>query len=189
MKQTLALFSAVHVVLFSMVFPAPRTRKSRNCYDCAIVCGYFANEDGSPSEFMKTRVEKAAELLHEGKVRSIIFSGAAVYNKYVEAEVMADYAESLGVPQENMILEKQAVSTYHNMLYSRQVMQEHGYRSCAIVTNVWHLRKASHYAAKFGLDYVMCAAKEPEGVRGRETWWHCVKTNVHMYLNMFRGYW
>ena len=102
---------------------------------------------------------------------------------------MADYAKSLGVPQENMILEKQAVSTYHNMLYSRQVMQEHGYRSCAIVTNVWHLRKANHYAVKFGMDYVMCAAKEPEGVSEGETWWHCVKTNVHMYLNMFRGYW
>ena len=189
MKRIITRFSIVNAALFSAVFPAPKTRKEHLSYDCAVVCGYFANEDGSPSDFMKTRVEKAAELLKAGKVRCIIFSGAAVYNSYVEAKVMADYARELGVDETDILLETEALSTYHNLLYSREVMREHGLKSCAVVTSEWHLRKADHYARKFGLDYVMCAAKEPVGVSRIETLWHCVCTNVHMYLNMFRGYW
>ena len=70
-------------------------------YDCMIVCGYPAKENGEPSELMKTRVERAVELWENKRASYLIFSGAAVANRHVEAQVMKSYAVSLGVPKDN----------------------------------------------------------------------------------------
>lgn len=100
---------------------------------------------------------------------------------------MKAYAGSLGVPREYLITEKQSVSTYHNMMHSKDVMKMCGFQNCVVVTSGWHLRKANHYARKFGLDYVMCKSGSREGVCRNSI--RCAVTNLHMYFNMFRGYW
>ena len=153
------------------------------------MCGYPAGDGGEPSEVMKSRVKKAAELWKKKKVGYIIMSGGAVRNEFAEAEVMKDYARSLGVPQEYLAAEKQSVSTYHNMKYSKEAMEVRGFRSCVVVTSGWHLRKANHYARKFGLCYVMCRAEPPEGEGMLTGLFRCIGTNLHMYFNLYRGYW
>lgn len=187
-KKVLMTFLGLNAGLFCYMFPTPKKRAEKPMYDCAIVCGYFANEDGTPSDYMKTRVEEGVRLWKERKVRCLILSGAAVRNEHVEAEIMKAYALSLGAPEECIYEEKQAVSTYHNMLYAKEIMEREGLESCAVVTNGWHLRKANHYARKFDLDYVMCEAKNPDGESKLLTLWRNVSTNLHMYGKMFRGY-
>ena len=83
-----AAFCLVHFTIFSLEFRWPQTRWRRHVYDCAVVCGYPAEADGSPSRILKTRVERAAELWKAGKVRFLLLSGGAVGNGFVEAEVM-----------------------------------------------------------------------------------------------------
>ena len=95
-----AVSGLVHLVIFSLEFCWPQTRCKRRVYDCAVVCGYPAEADGSPSRILKTRVERAAELWKAGKVRFLLLSGGAVGNGFVEAEVMKAYAEDLGVDPE-----------------------------------------------------------------------------------------
>lgn len=189
LRKSLSFFIFINMALFCVIFPRPKKRWKKNIYDCAIVCGCGANADGTPSELMKTRVEKAVELWKDKKVKYLILSGSSVGNEYIEAEVMKAYAQSLGVPEEYMIEEKQAVSTYHNLLHSKELMEEHHLKDCIVVTNGWHLRKANHYARKFKYDYVMSAAKNPDKEKKIMTLWRYVITNLHMYLNMFRGYW
>ena len=181
--------AAVNSAVFCTVFPRPQKRWKKEKYDCAIVCGCGVNPDGTPSGYLKTRVEKAAELWRNGKVNILIMSGAAVQNEFIEAEAMKEYAVTLGIPEEVILEEKKAVSTYHNLLYSKEKMQEQGFKDCVVVTNGWHLRKANHYAKKFKLDYVMSAAKNPVGETICMTLWRYVSVNLHMYFNMFRGYW
>lgn len=188
MKKLLSAFLAINIVIFCTMFRKPCKHWKKRQYDCAIVCGYFANPDGTPSEFMKTRVNKGVDLWKRGKVKSLIFSGGAVYNEYVEAEVMKKYAMELGIPETAILMEKQAVSTYHNMLHAKDIMADQRFRDCVVVTNGWHLRKADHYARKFKLDYVMAQAENPEGEPVLKTLWLLVKTNIHMYINMYRGY-
>ncbi len=72
--------------------------------DVIIVLGFPAQDDGKPSPLMKTRVEKAVELFYEGYAPTVIFSGSAVNNEFVEAEVMTSYAESLGVPKTAILM-------------------------------------------------------------------------------------
>lgn len=189
MKKIIAIFFGIHAVIFEIVFPRPRKRWDRDRYDCAIVCGYPADDTGKPSGPMKARVKKAAQLWKKKKVNYIILSGGAVRNTFSEAEVMKDYAGSLGIPQEYLVTEKQSVSTYHNMMYSKDVMKMCGFQNCVVVTSGWHLRKANHYARKFGLSYVMCKSDRPEGEGMFLGLLWCAVTNLHMYFNMFRGYW
>lgn len=181
-----AAFCLVHFTIFSLEFRWPKTRWRRRVYDCAVVCGYPAEADGSPSRILKTRVERAAELWKTGRVRFLILSGGAVGNEFVEAEVMKAYAKELGVDPEVIRVECQAVSTYHNLKYASEIMKKEGWQDCAVVTNRWHLRKADHYARKFGLEYVMCPAADGES--RRKAVWRWICTNVHMYVNYYRGY-
>lgn len=187
-KKIVAAFAALNIGIFCVMFPKPKKRADKVKYDCAIVCGYFANDDGTPSEYMKTRVNEGIRLWKEGKVNTLILSGGAVQNEHVEAEVMKRYALELGVPEEVIFEEPKAVSTYHNMLYAKEIMDAEGFSSCAVVTNGWHLRKANHYARKFKLDYVMSEAKNPENESKWMTLWRLISTNVHMYGKMFQGY-
>lgn len=180
-----ALFS--NYITFRTVFGRPVKTWKRDVYDCVVVCGCPATEGGRPSKVMRTRVEEAVRLWREGKAEKLIFSGAAVKNSYVEAEVMKTYAMVMGVPESAVLTETEAVSTYHNMKLVKPLMEKHGFKNCIIVTNSWHLRKASHYADKFGFDYVMCPAKEPEGTGRFYALWRYVVINLHMYLNFYRG--
>ena len=176
-------------------------------YDCAIICGYPANIDGEPSTIMKSRVEMGVTLYKKDKIKFLILSGGAVKNEYQEAKIMASYAISLGVKKEDILIEGQSRSTYHNLMYSRDIMQINGLKNALVVTNSWHLRKADHYARKFKLDYAMVSASAPKSYifilvpRCRTTtliqqydfcWIKVVVlhlgTNIKMYYNLFKGY-
>lgn len=188
MKKIISVFVMVNLAVFLTVFPNPKKKAKKETYDCAIICGYFANPDGTPSAFMKSRVEKAVELWKTGKIKYLLMSGGAVRNEFVEASVMKKYAIDLGVPEDVILLESGAVSTYHNMLYAKEIMKDYGLEDCVVVTNGWHLRKANHYAKKFKLDYVMAEAKEPEEEKKYMTIWRHISLNAHMYYMMFKGY-
>lgn len=177
----------LHILVFQRVFERPSKNWKNLRYDCALVCGCPANLNGSPSAVMRSRVDKAVELWREGKVKKLFFTGGHVKNPHIESEIMKDYAVKLGVPEELIVTEKESVSTYHNMMKSKDVMAAEGLHSCVVVTNGWHLRKANHYAKKFGLDYVMCAADEPDNAGFIKTIWRYISINVHMYLNFYRG--
>lgn len=176
-----------NIIVFFTVFRNPEKKWKKDRYDCAVVCGWPAKEDGQASEIMKARVKKAADLWREGKVSTLILSGAAVKNEHTEAQVMKEYAKSLGVPEERICTEEKSFSTYHNMMYSKQVMERRGEKDCVVVTSGWHLRKADHYARRFGMDYVMCAADEPEGGKITDTIFRYLSTNLAMYRNFYRG--
>lgn len=189
MKKLLAVFFGVHLAIFCIVFRRPHRSWTKDAYSCAIVCGYPADEEGKPTALMRTRVDKAVGLWKEKRVKYLILSGGAVRNAFAEAEVMKAYAASLDVPKEYLITEKQSVSTYHNMMYCKDIMQECGFKDCVVVTSGWHLRKADYYARKFRLSYVMCKSDKPEDESVFKNIWRYISTNVHMYVNMYRGYW
>lgn len=181
-------FLAANILVFCVMFRRPKVRWEQDRYDCAIVCGCRVEDDGTPSDTLKARVEKAVELWKARKVQYLIMSGAAVHNDFIEAEAMKRYAVELGVPAEYILKEKQAVSTYHNLKYSGEIMQNCNFRDCVVVTSGWHLRKADHYARQNVKRYVMAAAdRSGKEKAGRSIWLH-IRTNLHMYVNMWRGY-
>ncbi|MEO0476898.1 MAG: YdcF family protein [Planctomycetota bacterium] len=80
--------------------------------DAIVVYGCKAYADGTPSQALADRVHTACELYHEGLAPVIVMSGGPVRNADMhETRSMADYAVSLGVPREAIVLDPDGLDT------------------------------------------------------------------------------
>lgn len=156
--------------------------------DCAIVCGYPANEDGTISNILKSRIDKAIELYQNHEIKYIIVSGGSIHNQYNEALTMKDYALKKGIDEIAIIVEDRAKSTYHNMMYSKEKMKEYGLKDCYVITNSWHIIKAKYYAKKFELDYLMLKCSKPKGMSYLQVIILTVYMPINMFINRLKGY-
>jgi uncharacterized SAM-binding protein YcdF (DUF218 family) len=130
--------------------------------DAIIVLGSHANSDGSPTEVMKMRVGKAVELYKSKFAPVIIFSGSAVANRHIEAEVMARYAMDLGLPASSVILETRSTNTLENALFSKQMLDSSNWSSAIVVTSPYHTLRAKRAFADAGIQVNMVSAIEPD---------------------------
>lgn len=87
------------------------------------------------SDIMRSRVLWATHLYKTGKAKHIIFSGSDVYTPYIESEVMAAYAEKLGVPKSAISVETRAEHSTENVYYSYKLAIEAGFDTVAVVTD------------------------------------------------------
>ena len=156
--------------------------------DCAIVCGYPACEDGTPSPILKSRIDKAIELYQHRQIQYILVSGGAIHNQHNEAHCMAQYALKKGIPQAALIIEDQAKSTYHNMMYAKEKMKEYQLDSCFVVTNSWHMIKARYYAKKFHLHYYPQNAKKPPQMSYVTVLFYTIEMPINLLINRLKGY-
>ncbi|MCZ8513098.1 YdcF family protein [Paenibacillus filicis] len=126
--------------------------------DAGIVLG-AALWQTTPSPALKERLNRAAELYEEGKIRSIIVSGGydRPDSQLTEAEGMRDYLLGRGIPGRVILLENHATNTYENLLFSKQIMDEHGYRSAVIVTHRYHAVRSLDIARFLGYDHPAAA--------------------------------
>ncbi|MDN3955181.1 YdcF family protein [Sporolactobacillus laevolacticus] len=129
--------------------------------DVLIVLGYPTKKDGSVSVILRERVNRAVQLYHEGISNTIICSGAAAHNDFIEADVMAQALIDQGVPNNCIIRERHSKSTYQNIVNSKKIMQRMKLNSAVIVSSPWHLRKASSYAIKLGINHTVEKSKFP----------------------------
>lgn len=138
---------------------APKNRGRRR--DVILLLGYPARKDGRPSPILRERIGKAAELYRKGAAPLILCTGGAVRNTHIEADVMARELVRLGVPEDRILRETAARSTWENLLFSREILRESGLRTAVLVTSRWHLRRASAYALALGIEHTTQGAKAP----------------------------
>lgn len=134
------LFPLLLIVLSSCAFfrPAPNKLFKRALknqpYDVIIVPGVpFDGKEWTMA--MRGRVIWASYLIKKGIAKNVIFSGGAVYTPYVEARIMALYAEQLGVPKEKIILEEKAEHSTENIYNSYWLAKEMGFTKIAVATD------------------------------------------------------
>lgn len=130
------------------IHTAPET-DSTNHADAGIVLGasVWNNE---PSPALRERLERALSLYRNGQVDRLIVSGGLDYNgsTITEAEGMRNYLVRHGIPEQDVVLEKLARSTYENVLFSRQIMIDNGWKSAVLITHAYHAAR-SYDIAKF----------------------------------------
>ena len=112
-------------------------------FDTIIVLGYPANLDGTPSPDERERVLEAVREYKAGVASSIIMTGGAAHNRFVEAHVMATFAVSQGVPAAAITEERQAENTIQNIFYSSEIMRSHQWHSAEVISSSAHLGRAA----------------------------------------------
>ena len=122
-------------------------------FDAVIVPG-FPHEKGNWSMVVKCRVYWAVYLYNNGIAKNIIFSGSAVYTPYVESEIMALYAEQMGVPKENIFIETKAEHSSDNLYYSYVLAKENNFKSIAVASDAVQCGFLKRFKHKFKLNDV-----------------------------------
>lgn len=133
-------FIILTTLVSSCTFFRPRPSKlfkralKEQPYDVIIVpgCPYDGNDWTTA---MKGRVIWADYLIKQGIAKNVIFSGGAIYTPYVEAKVMAKFAEELGTPKEKIFIEDKAEHSTENIYYSYHIAKKMGFTKIAVASD------------------------------------------------------
>ncbi|MBE1874349.1 vancomycin high temperature exclusion protein [Myceligenerans pegani] len=123
--------------------------------DAVVVLGAGLRDDGTPSTYLRRRVEAGAALYRSGRAEQVILSGDAHTlpdgKLYDEPGSMRAYALTLGVPDEVLVLDREGFDTDATC---RRARDEYGVRTAVVVTQDFHLRRTLFTCGYAGLDAV-----------------------------------
>lgn len=117
-------------------------------YKVAIVFGAGLNRIGQPTTVLRDRVEVAVSLYKKGKVERLLFSGDNRTDNYNEPLAMQNYAISLGVPKEAIVLDFGGRRTYDTCYRAKAIF---GVDEAILVTQSFHLARTLYTCMKFGI--------------------------------------
>ena len=130
-------------------------------YDAVLVLGRGIYKDRLIPDSAKSTVEKAIELYWAGQAKRIIFSGKWSYKlDYVppttEANAMAEYALTLRLPEEAIILEENSYTTVTNAYFIKKNILIPNNWKTVILVSVHPMDKRAHMVLEtvFGPEYV-----------------------------------
>jgi uncharacterized SAM-binding protein YcdF (DUF218 family) len=109
--------------------------------DAIVVFAGGVGESGQAGGGYQERVKEAVDLYRAGYARTLVFSSGFRF-VFREAEVMKDMAVANGIPAGAIILEQNANNTHQNVLFTRAILAEHGWRSILLVSSPYHMRRA-----------------------------------------------
>ncbi|RIX53592.1 YdcF family protein [Paenibacillus nanensis] len=115
--------------------------------DAGIVLGAALWND-RPSPALKERLDAALALLEDGTVKTLVLSGGhgGRSSTLSEAEGMRNYLLEKGAPEDKLLLETKATSTFQNLVYSRDLAEEQGLRTFLVITHDYHASRAGEIA-------------------------------------------
>ncbi len=109
--------------------------------DTIVVFAGGVGESGQAGGGYQERVREAVELYQAGYAPRMIFSSGYEF-AFREAEVMRSLAVSQGVPDSAIVLETRASSTYENVVFVYELLEEHELNTILLVSSPYHMRRA-----------------------------------------------
>jgi SanA protein len=179
-KMVLTLFITLVIVgaliliiprVITYLYALPRIYNAKSAPDrtVAIVFGAGLWRDGSPTPVLRDRVFTAAELYFAGKVKKILMSGDNRTEFHNEPESMRQYALSLGVPDEDIVLDYAGWRTYDTCYRAKSIFHVD---STILVTQAFHLDRAIYTCNILGLPSVGVIADQREYRKRALLWWN-----------------
>lgn len=117
--------------------------------DCIIVLGCQVHDDGTPSDMLRDRLDRAIELYNSGAASKIIMSGDHGRENYDEVNTMKKYAVYAGIPEEDVFMDHAGFSTYETIYRARDIFCV---KKAIIVTQDYHLYRSLYIADKLGVE-------------------------------------
>lgn len=135
----------------------------------AIVFGAGLWRDGSPTPVLRDRVATAAGLYFDGKVKKILMSGDNTAQNYDEPGAMREYALSLGVPDEAIVLDYAGSRTYDTCYRARHIF---GVHQATLITQNFHLPRAIYTCNALGISAVGVPANTRQYRKSSLLYWN-----------------
>jgi uncharacterized SAM-binding protein YcdF (DUF218 family) len=138
--------------LFSCSFSSKTCKRlyneaAKNKYDLIVVPG-VPFENLKWGKTMKGRIYWSKFLYDQGIAKNIMYSGSSVYTPYTEAEIMALYAEGIGIPKQNIFTEPRAEHSTENIYYSYKKAKLLGFKNIALASDPFQTKSLRTYIRK-----------------------------------------
>lgn len=129
--------------------PHTFTARSVPATDVALVLGAQIYPDGTPSPYLKGRLDLAQQLFETGKVRAILVSGDNGEEHYNEPDGMRNYLIRKGVPATKVVADYAGFDTYDSCVRAKRIF---GVDRLTVVTQGYHLPRAIATCRMVGVD-------------------------------------
>lgn len=122
----------------------------------AIIFGNKVNIDGSLSNRLKARLDKALDLYNDSLVEIFFVSGGLGKEGHYEARVMANYLIANGIPEEIVKIDDFGNTTWLTALNFKNMVPH--CQSVIVVTQYYHISRAKLACKKAGICQVSDAS-------------------------------
>lgn len=139
--------------------PATPFEELEGTYDIGIVLGGMTNLHYDPADrphFNQNadRITDALTLYKKGTIKKLLLSGGAGYLGFPElneSDRLKEFAQIMGVNEEDLIIENRSQNTRENALYTMELIQkEYPNSSLLLITSGTHMRRAKACFQKVG---------------------------------------
>ncbi len=137
----------------------------------AVVMG-AAQYSGVPSGALAGRLDRAAELYHQGLVRRIVVTGGnQPGDRTTEGMTGFVYLRERGVPEAALLVENGSTNTWEQLLATALIVSQHDIHEVIVVSDPYHNRRVLDIAGQLGLHAQVAPAPSHVSVRqlARET--------------------
>ena len=131
--------------------------------DVAVILGNRVYADGSLSDWLKGRTDKALKLYKEKKVTKIYASGGISQNDdgdYPEGTAMKNYLVEHGVPAGDVIADNDGKNTYCTAEDYLKWNQQQKFNSVIVVSQFYHITRTKYIFEKLGIRNVHSASSD-----------------------------
>jgi vancomycin permeability regulator SanA len=104
---------------------------------------------GQPSPYLAHRLDAAARLYADGKVRVLLVTGDNSRTSYDEPGAMRTYLTAHGVPRDRVVLDYAGFDTWDSCSRARRIF---GVDRAILVSQGFHIRRALALCAAAGID-------------------------------------
>ena len=115
--------------------------------------------DTGPTPTLRRRVVKGVRTFEKTGAVALLLTGGPAGRRPAEAEVMRDLARLAGTPEDRILIETQASTTFQNARRSADIMRRHGWTRAVVVTDAMHIPRALLAFRGVGI-------RAPDGVHG-----------------------
>ncbi|MBX2941379.1 MAG: YdcF family protein [Cyclobacteriaceae bacterium] len=137
---------------------------------------------GAPNPFFDNRIETAAQLFRNGKVKHIIVSGDNRTRYYNEPLEMKRALVKLGIPPSVITLDYAGLRTLDSVVRSKEIF---GQEEITIVTQTFHCYRALFISNFYGIDAVAYVANEPNLEMTEKVHWREYLARAKAILDLY----
>jgi len=130
--------------------PAARDSELQPQYDAGIILSGVLSYDHSFDRLQfnrrNDRLMQAIELYKTGRIKKLFFtggSGSLVYKENKESQMVKRFLTSIGIPEQDIIIEDESNNTHENAQFSKIIlMHNFNHGKFLLITSAFHMRRA-----------------------------------------------
>lgn len=119
--------------------------------EVAIVLGAGLRPDGTPSTYLRRRLDAAYDLWARGAVDVVLVSGDNRTTFHDEPTAMRDWLLDLGMPGEAVVRDFAGLDTHDTCVRAHEIF---GVTDAVVITQDYHVRRAVFSCDRAGIDVV-----------------------------------